>query len=280
MPPATSIASDSRVHSSTTVRHLSVCPFAQVEHEVVRPDVIDRSGGHRAGPAQGDPAPRPPPRHLQPRLAPEAMGPVRAHRVPFAFQENPNPAIAVPRILRRTTHRGQRRGIPVDQPRLVAQRGPCDGEQGARAATRQTACTCIRDLRPAHACAYHFFRVISLSTSISRSRSATKPAVLLLELPQPLHIGGLQRAEVFPPGVERLGADAVLFGHLRNGPLIGLAEDRHHLLFGKPGLLHRGRHSLRLQLVRKSPGRSPRWSFRHVLRRRVRCFLMCHSPAP
>ena len=70
-------------------------------------------------------------------------------------------------------YNGQRRGIPVDQPRLVAQRGPCDGEQGARAATRQTACTCIRDLRPAHACAYHFFRVISLSTSISRSRSAT-----------------------------------------------------------------------------------------------------------
>ena len=31
--------------------------------------MIDRSGGHRAGPAQGDPAPRPPPRHLQPRLA-------------------------------------------------------------------------------------------------------------------------------------------------------------------------------------------------------------------
>ena len=66
-------------------------------------------------------------------------------------------------------YNGQRRGIPVDQPRLVAQRGPCDGEQGARAGTRQTACTCIRDLRPAHACAYHFFRVISLSTSISRS---------------------------------------------------------------------------------------------------------------
>ena len=30
-----------------------------------------------------------------------------------------------------------------------------------------------RDLLPAHTCAYHFFLVISLSTSISRSRSAT-----------------------------------------------------------------------------------------------------------
>ena len=58
MPPATSIASDSRVHSSTTVRHLSVCPFAQVSNTKSYAQTwIDRSGGHRAGPAQGDPAP-------------------------------------------------------------------------------------------------------------------------------------------------------------------------------------------------------------------------------
>ena len=32
MPPATSIAKHSRVHSSMTVRHFSCCPFAQVSN--------------------------------------------------------------------------------------------------------------------------------------------------------------------------------------------------------------------------------------------------------
>jgi hypothetical protein len=45
MPPATSIATHSRVHSSTTVKHFQRLPIrARVEEEVVRPDVIDRRG--------------------------------------------------------------------------------------------------------------------------------------------------------------------------------------------------------------------------------------------
>ena len=125
--------------------------------------------------------------------------------------------------------------------RDVADRGPSDREQGARAAARQAAPLGVGDLLPAHACAYHFFRVISLRTSSSRSRSAhhlLQPPVFLLQLPQALDVRGLQRAEVLPPAVDRLGADAVLLGHLRHRPLVGLAEDRHHLLFGESCLLH------------------------------------------
>jgi hypothetical protein len=65
-----------------------------------------------------------------------------------------------------------------------------------------------------------------------------QPAVLLLELPQPFDVSGLQRAEPLPPGVDRLIADAVLLGHLGDRPLVGLAEDGHHLLFRESGLLH------------------------------------------
>src|SRR5690348_3852097 len=66
---------------------------------------------------------------------------------------------------------------------------------------------------------------------------------------------------MFAPAVDRLRADAVLLRHLRHGLLIGLAQDGDHLLFGESRFLHgpsflRGRHSLKLQVVRKSPGRS------------------------
>ena len=106
---------------------------------------------------------------------------------------------------------GQDRGIPRDQPRDVAQRRPGDREQGARAAARQAAPQRVGDLLPAHACAYHFFRVISLRTSSSRSRSATiffRRPFSCSSLSQPLDVGRLQRAEVLPPPVDRLAADA------------------------------------------------------------------------
>jgi hypothetical protein len=88
-----------------------------------------------------------------------------------------------------------------------------------------------------------------------------QPAVFLLQLPQALHVRGLERAEMLPPAVDRLRADAVLLRHLRHRSLVGFTEDRHHLLFGESRLFHgslgcRRRHSLKFQLVRKSPGRS------------------------
>src|SRR5437868_2987060 len=63
---------------------------------------------------------------------------------------------------------------------------------------------------------------------------------------------------MFPPAVDRLGADTVLLGHLGDRPLIGLPEDGHHLLFGESGLLHGSLVSSRapfsqLLVVRKTP---------------------------
>ena len=87
-------------------------------------------------------------------------------------------------------------------------------------------------------------------------------AVLLLELAHALDVGRFQAAKVLPPAVDRLAADTVLLRHVRDRFRVGLPEDRDHLFFGESGLLHgsltfRGRHSLKRQLVRKSPGRSP-----------------------
>src|SRR5262249_26570171 len=66
--------------------------------------------------------------------------------------------------------------------------------------------------------------------------------------------------------VDRLIADPVFLRDLCDRLLIGLTEDRDHLLLGESRLLHdslvvRGRHSLELQLVRKSPGRSEALAF-------------------
>ena len=87
--------------------------------------------------------------------------------------------------------------------------------------------------------------------------------VLLLELAQTLHVGWFQRPEVLAPAVDRLRAHAVLLRDLRHRPPIGLPQDRHHLGFREPALLYGSsspgeRHSLKLQLVRKTVGRSPR----------------------
>src|SRR6185437_6856396 len=65
-----------------------------------------------------------------------------------------------------------------------------------------------------------------------------QPAVFLLELPEPFHVARLQAAEVFAPGVDRLRAHTVLLRHLRDRFLVGLPQDRDHLLVGESRLLH------------------------------------------
>ena len=72
-----------------------------VEHEVVRPHVVPGGRRQRPGPSRGDPAPRAPPRDLQPRLAPEPIREIGAHHVPLSSQEDPNPVIPVARVLGR-----------------------------------------------------------------------------------------------------------------------------------------------------------------------------------
>jgi hypothetical protein len=78
--------------------------------------------------------------------------------------------------------------------------------------------------------------------------------VFVLEVAQALDVGGIQRPKVFPPGVDRRGADAVLLGHLRHRPLVGLAEDGHHLLFRESGLLHGSLFRLRAPFSQASAG--------------------------
>jgi filamentous hemagglutinin len=71
----------------------------------------------------------------------------------------------------------------------------------------------------------------------------------------------LQPAEMLSPVVNGLLADPVLLGNLRDRRLVRLAQDGSHLFLGEPAFLHDfllsvGSHSLKFQLVRKSPGRS------------------------
>src|SRR5690348_8596864 len=65
------------------------------------------------------------------------------------------------------------------------------------------------------------FSAIDLLQGLDRhfplGNHALELRVLGLELPQSLHIGGVKLAEAPPPDVDRLLADLVLLGHLRDG---------------------------------------------------------------
>jgi hypothetical protein len=86
--------------------------------------------------------------------------------------------------------------------------------------------------------------------------------VLGLESLQSLRIGGFHGAETLAPGVDGLLADLVLLGDLRDGPPIGFAKDRDHLLVGcigscasgSPGVA--GKASSHASAGPKNPGRS------------------------
>ena len=73
---------------------------------------------------------------------------------------------------------------------------------------------------------------------IALSDDALQLRVLDLELAQAFDVGGLQLAKTAPPGVNRLRADLVLPGDFGDRCLVGLPQDRDHLLFGKTTLLH------------------------------------------
>src|SRR5216684_8992134 len=91
----------------------------RIEHEVVRPHVIRPGGRHRSGPPGRDSAPRATSRYLQRRLTPEPMRAIRTHHMARAREEDPNPPIAVARVLtRQLAHRRDRGRIPGRQPRL------------------------------------------------------------------------------------------------------------------------------------------------------------------
>src|SRR5687767_4264740 len=73
---------------------------AGVEHEVVRPHVIDRRRWQRPRTTGGHPPTRPFLRHLEALRPPQAVHPVGAQHVALALEEDPDRAVAVPWVLR------------------------------------------------------------------------------------------------------------------------------------------------------------------------------------
>jgi hypothetical protein len=68
---------------------------------------------------------------------------------------------------------------------------------------------------------------------------------------------------MLPPRVDRLRGHAVLLRDLRYRPLIGLAQNLHHLFFGKSGLLHGFLVTLEAILSRISWSEKRRAGHRH-----------------
>jgi hypothetical protein len=88
-----------------------------------------------------------------------------------------------------------------------------------------------------------------------------QPTIFLLELTGPLDVGRFQRPEPLSPRVDRLITDAVLLATSAIGRwsasrrITTICSSVNRAFFMTPSVV-RGRHSLRLQLVRKSPVRS------------------------
>ncbi len=68
-----------------------------------------------------------------------------------------------------------------------------------------------------------------------------QPRVLLLQLFEPLGLVGTHHAELLPPAVEGLFADAVLADHLRDAlPCLGFPQDADPLFCGVAFTFHSG----------------------------------------
>ena len=234
---------------------------AVVEQEVVSPDVVRPRGRQRTGTGARRAATWPPSRQLQACKTPEAMRTMSTHVMPLTAQEDPNPPIAVARVLcGQPSHRLQRRRVAFGSHGAVAQRRSGNLEQLAGTPLRQAAFACERDLLAPRLRAHHFRRLISLSVSISRSRSARMRLSFAFSVSRPrrrLMSVGSRGAEVTTPVVDGLLTDLVLLGDLGDRGLVSFAQDRDHLLFGEAGFLRRllascGSHSLKLRVGRRS----------------------------
>jgi hypothetical protein len=139
---------------------------ARVDHEIVGPHVISRGGRHWPWAPARDASARPASWHLQLRLTPEPMRAVGAHRMPGAPEEDPNPPIAVARVLRceraHDRHGWRARPAATHTPRWIgrptARRTRGGGTGRAMPHTRPAAGARVR---------VPFFQVISLRNSMS-----------------------------------------------------------------------------------------------------------------
>jgi len=77
-----------------------------------------------------------------------------------------------------------------------------------------------------------------LDLEIALRHQLLQPRVRMLELLQPPHVAGLERAEPLLPDIQRLPAGLVPLRDRRNPVAIRLADDRDHPLFREPRLAH------------------------------------------
>src|SRR5690348_580478 len=98
----------------------------------------------------------------------------RAHRESVALHERADEPVAVARVLRcELAHVRDRRRVELVALRLVIESRASNAEERARAPLGQASLLGERDLLVAPMRAHHFFALMSLSTSISRSLSAS-----------------------------------------------------------------------------------------------------------
>lgn len=148
---------------------------AGVEYEIVGPDLVRGDWRQRTGSACGNPTPRTFARQAESGMTPQTASAIDTHTESFSTQEDPNPPIAVARILgRQPTHRRERRRILAWLAQPIAQCRSRDAQQPARSPLRHAARTHEADLVAAGLRAHHFFRFTSRITSSSRSRSASR----------------------------------------------------------------------------------------------------------
>ncbi len=148
---------------------------ARIEDEVVGPNVICCSRRQRPGSAGRQAPPRTLTRQPEAGLPPDTTCPIYAHRLALTTQEDPDPPVAVARILRRqSAHRAEHRRVLLRLPKAIAQGRSRYSEQPTGAPLRYPAFADQANLIAAHLWAHHFFRFTSRITSSSRSRSASR----------------------------------------------------------------------------------------------------------
>src|SRR5690349_14977475 len=158
------------VDESETFEVLSV--GTGIEYEVIGPEEIGISGRDRPWPGARYSPSATASRQLQLGHSPQPMCTMPTHVEAFPAQEDADATISVARILcRQPFHRFKRRCITLASHRLVFQGRAGYFKQLARTSLRQAAFTRHCNLLPTRLRAHHFRRLISLSVSISRSRS-------------------------------------------------------------------------------------------------------------
>ena len=207
---------------------------------------------------------RPLSRHLQSGFMQEPQGLVGTHGVSQLLHENHYPPIAEAGILvQQLFHGRQEWSIAARDARRIAKRRSGNGEPRTRPALRQSASLRKHHLPVSGGSAYHFFGDFfhDLDLDVTFGREPFEPGILLLQLAHAFDVVGVHAAEMLPPAIDHLFADALALGDLGHRILVGLAQDADHLLFGKSSLSHGslfvvGSHLLKFQMVRKGQSRS------------------------